>query len=91
MGLLVLLEVLEGFDPDEADPVFVRSVHAAACDPDVLEGPLPTTLCGISTDPLVHTHYQASYGEPWYAAEFEDRQCRDCERVLRRIWLRHRT
>ncbi|WP_369184179.1 hypothetical protein [Streptomyces sp. Y1] len=85
MGVLVLLEVLEGFDPDEADPAFVRSVHAAASDPEVPEDPLPTTLCGVRTDPLVHTHYQAGYGEPWYPAAFEDRRCRECERALRRL------
>lgn len=51
--------------PDEADPAFVRSVHAAASDPDVLKDPLPTTLCGVRTDLLVHTHYRAGPTH-WY-------------------------
>ncbi|MGW3179467.1 hypothetical protein ACWDD9_09400 [Kitasatospora sp. NPDC001119] len=84
MGLLVLLEVVEGFEADDPDPAFVRGVHAAASDPDVPDDPLPATLCGISTDPLVHSHYRAAYGEPWYPPELEDRRCRECERTLKR-------
>ena len=83
--MLVLLEIDEGFDPEEMDPAFVRSVHAAASDPDVPEDPLPATLCGISTDSLVHSHYRPGYGEPWYPPELGDQRCRECERALRRI------
>ncbi|MFI9274637.1 hypothetical protein ACIGXM_28605 [Kitasatospora sp. NPDC052896] len=84
MGLIVLLEVEEGFDADDLDSAFFRAVHAAASDPEVPEDPLPATLCGISTDPLVHSHYRAGFREPWYPPELEDRRCRGCEEALKR-------
>ncbi|GAA2269464.1 hypothetical protein GCM10010430_63790 [Kitasatospora cystarginea] len=83
--MIVLFEL----DPDQAigpegvEPV-VLLVHAAGADPDALEDPLPTTLCGLSTDPMEHSHYRpARPGEPWYPPKLYDRRCRECEAVLR--------
>ncbi len=91
MSIVVVLELDESLaahavgSGEQLDDVGgVRQVHAAPSDPDVLNDPGPTTLCGLDTTGMLTEPWSPDRpGSRWYPPRWAGHICLTCDAAVR--------